>query len=878
MPRQKILSSQEKESLFALPESIDQMIQLYTLSEFELSLIRQHSRGASNRIGFAILICYMKFPGTILSAEQQPNQKILNYICEQLQLTPNLFTGYGEQVETRRDHILLLKKLLGFETFNISKHYRKVVQSLEGVALQSNQGIVLAKELVINLRREKLLLPPVEIIERICANAMTNADRSIYKSLTAALSEQQKQQLELLLSIRENSRLTILGWLRQSPTASNARHLLEHIERLKIISDLQLPENIEKSVHQNRLLKLSKEGCQMTAQHLKDFETTRRYATLVAIILETKSTIIDEIINLHDHIMGKLFSRAKNQHQQRFHKSGKEINNKVILYWRIGEVLLEAKLTGEDPFSAIESIISWEEFSQSIAEAQRLTQSESFDYIQLIGDSYSQIRRYAPALLEILQFKTTPALKEILDAVEILKGLNADNIRKVPSDALTGFIRKRWENLIFKEDGLDRRFYELCVFSELKNALRSGDIWVRGSRQFKDFDSYLLNQDAFTKLKEAHTIPLAITKDADQYINERFSLLHRQLKIVNELATDNELSEVAISENGLKISPLTNSVPKEAEVLTQQVYSLLPHIKITELLLEVDSWVELTNHFTHLKSGDVVRDKTLLLTAILADGVNLGLSKMAEVCPGITYAKLSWLQAWYIRDETYSIATAHLVNALHEHPFATYWGDGTTSSSDGQRFRSSSHAEKMGRVNPKYGSEPGVQFYTHVSDQYSPFHTKVINVGVRDATYVLDGLLYHESELKIEEHYTDTSGFSDHVFALMHLLGFRFAPRIRDLADKKLYIPPAPNSYTALEALIGGSINAKQIKANWDDILRLATSIQQGVVTASLIVKKIGSYPRQNGLAIALRELGRIERTLFTLNWYMDPQLRDVLR
>jgi TnpA family transposase len=76
-----------------------------------------------------------------------------------------------------------------------------------------------------------------------------------------------------------------------------------------------------------------------------------------------------------------------------------------------------------------------------------------------------------------------------------------------------------------------------------------------------------------------------------------------------------------------------------------------------------------------------------------------------------------------------------------------------------------------------------VLFYTHVSDQYAPFHTKVINATVRDATHVLDGLLYHESDLKIEEHYTDTAGFTDHVFALCHLLGFRFAPRIRDLAD-----------------------------------------------------------------------------------------------
>ncbi|WP_410482218.1 Tn3 family transposase [Raoultella planticola] len=92
-----------------------------------------------------------------------------------------------------------------------------------------------------------------------------------------------------------------------------------------------------------------------------------------------------------------------------------------------------------------------------------------------------------------------------------------------------------------------------------------------------------------------------------------------------------------------------------------------------------------------------------------------------------------------------------------------------------QNFRTGSKAESTGHINPKYGSSPGRTFYTHISDQYAPFHTKVVNVGVRDSTYVLDGLLYHESDLRIEEHYTDTAGFTDHVFALMHLLGFRFA-------------------------------------------------------------------------------------------------------
>ncbi|MER3692465.1 transposase, partial [Klebsiella pneumoniae] len=141
-------------------------------------------------------------------------------------------------------------------------------------------------------------------------------------------------------------------------------------------------------------------------------------------------------------------------------------------------------------------------------------------------------------------------------------------------------------------------------------------------------------------------------------------------------------------------------------------------------------------------------------------------------------------------------------------------------------------------------------------------------------TYVLDGLLYHESDLRIEEHYTDTAGFTDHVFALMHLLGFRFAPRIRDLGDTKLYIPKGDATYEAFKPMIGGTLNIKHVRAHWDEILRMATSIKQGTATASLMLRKLGSYPRQNGLAVALRELGRIERTLFILDWLQSVELR----
>ncbi len=125
----------------------------------------------------------------------------------------------------------------------------------------------------------------------------------------------------------------------------------------------------------------------------------------------------------------------------------------------------------------------------------------------------------------------------------------------------------------------------------------------------------------------------------------------------------------------------------------------------------------------------------------------------------------------------------------------------------------------------------------------------MINSTVRDATHVLDGLLYHETDLDIQEHYSDTRGYTDQVFGMTHALGFRFAPRIRDLGDKRIYTIEKPGCYPELAPLIGGTVKTRQIASHWDEILRLASSIREGTVTASLILSKLASYPRQNGLA-----------------------------
>jgi predicted phosphatase len=649
---------------------------------------------------------------------------------------------------------------------------------------------VLASSILDSLRHQHIIWPTLDVIKRICAEAITRANRHIYETLVEPLSGAHRRHLDGLLKRRDNSKTTWLAWLRQSPTKPNSRHMLEHIERLKVWQAFDLPEGIERLVHQNRLLKIAREGGQMTPADLAKFEPQRRYATMVALAIESMATVADEIIDLHDRILGRLFNAAKKKHQQQFQASGKAINANVRLFGRIGQVLIEARQSGRDPFAAIESIISWDAFAKSVSEAQKLAQLDDFDFLYLVGESYATLRRYAPAFLDVLKLRAAPAAKSVLGAIEVLRNMNTDNARKISADAPTDFVKPRWQKLVMTYAGIDRRYYELCTLSELKNALRSGDIWVQGSRQFKDFEDYLLPPDKFANLRQAGELPLAITSDCDEYLNDQLILLKTQLAIVNNMALANDLPDAIITESGLKITPLDTTVPDTTQTLIDQIAMILPHVKITELLLEVDKWTGFTRRFIHLKSGDMAKDKNLLLTTILADAINLGLTKMAESCPGTTYAKLAWLQAWHIRDETYSAALAELVNAQFRHPFAEHWGEGVTSSSDGQNFPTGSKAESTGHINPKYGSSPGRTFYTHISDQYAPFHTKVVsvNVGLRDSTHVLDGLLYHESDLRIEEHYTDTAGFTDHIFAIMSLLGFRFAPRIRDLFTKPLRV------------------------------------------------------------------------------------------
>jgi TnpA family transposase len=396
-----------------LPDEPDDLIRHYTLNELDRSLIRQR-RGDANRLGFAIQLCLLRYPGHGLSVDAVLSSAFVQWVAGQLRIDFACWSQYAERAETRREHLLELRSYLGLTPFGLS-HFRQAVHALTELALQTDKRVVLATQALDTLRNQHIIIPSLDVIERICAKAVTYANRRIYAALTDSLSADHRRRLDELLKRKEDSKTTWLAWLRQSPVKPNSRHMLEHIERLKAWQALDLPANLERHVHQNRLLKLAREGGQMTPADVAKFEPQRRYATLVALSIEGMATVIDEIIDLHDRIIGKLFNMAKNKHQQQFQASGKAINDKVLLYGRIGRALLETKQNGGDPFAAIEAIIPWDIFAASVSEAVELAQPEDFDFLHRLGEGYATLRRYAPEFLNVLKLRAAPAAKGILD-------------------------------------------------------------------------------------------------------------------------------------------------------------------------------------------------------------------------------------------------------------------------------------------------------------------------------------------------------------------------------------------------------------------------------------------------------------------------------
>jgi TnpA family transposase len=869
--RRQQLSETQLADLFDPPVEQRELVRHYTMSSEDLAAA-QRCRGDYNRLGYALMLCYLRHPGRALRTGERPPAAMVEFVAEQVSTMPGAISEYVEAERSRQRHAMECQEHLRLRPFGRCA-FAELLDALLPQASENDKLAVLAGLVMQTCRERRIVAPSPKALERLCSDLRHQARREVHRRLTHGLSAEQRRGLDALVQRRENTGQNWLTWLRQMPQAAKPSAMLGLIARLEHIRAIGIEPGRGHQVHQARLAQLTREAARVTVQHVVDYERQRRHATLVAIGLDLGAVLTDQAIDLFDRLVGAMFRKAESRHARAFQADARAINDKVRLYARVGAAVIAAHEAKQDAFAAITGVIAWERFRTSVAEAEALMRPEEFDVYENIGEHYAGIRRWSPAFLDTFMFEGVPAAASLLRAVEVLREANRTG-SALPKSAPTGFVRQRWAAHVLPGGTIDRRPYELCVLSELRGRLQAGDVWVSGSRRYRSFEERLISEDTLTKLQQAGTLPIAVEPDFEQFITGRRTLLDARLAAIDARARDGLLPDVTFDRGVLKIAPIEKSTPPEAEALTARLYAMLPRIRITDLMAEVAGWTLFPDCFTHLRTGEVAADTRTLLAGLLADGLNLGLTRMAEACSVASLGQLAWTSDWHIRDETYALALRRLVNQQQREPFAARFGSGTASSSDGQFFQATGFGRDASRLNAHYGQKPGFKVYTHLSDRYGPFFTKLIAATTSEALHVLDALLYHQSEVPTGRHHTDGGGDSDHVFALCSLLGFQFSPRIPDLKHRRLYSFGKPSDHPTLEPMIAGRINLALIRAHWKAILRIVASIRTGTVTASVIMRQLAAYPRQNGVAAALRELGRLERTLFTLDWIEDPELR----
>jgi len=309
--------------------------------------------------------------------------------------------------------------------------------------------------------------------------------------------------------------------------------------------------------------------------------------------------------------------------------------------------------------------------------------------------------------------------------------------------------------------------------------------------------------------------------------------------------------------------------------LALQIQDLLPHLQLPELLHEVDTWTNFSRHLYHAGHATSRIDELQrhLYAVMLAQARNIDFKQMVDVVD-LSYQQLLWCNNWYIREETLQPATEELVNYQYRQPLSHYWGDGRFSSSDGQRFPVAVRTQNATPLPRYFGYGRGLTFLTWTSNQYSQYGTLVTPPTHREAAYTLDKILDNESELDIQEHTTDTDGYTDLIFALFDLLGMQFAPRLKDISTTRLFRMDLDITYDNLKALTLHKSDLKLIAQNWDEMLRLVASLKFRWTTPSLIIRKLQSFPRQHILTQALQEYGRIIKTIFVLRYYISEAYR----
>ena len=511
----------------------------------------------------------------------------------------------------------------------------------------------------------------VTILERFVASVRQRVEKRLWHSLARGLSLQQRTSLEQLLTVPHGSRRSLLDKLRTGPTVISAPALVRAITRLIDIRDLGIQVPVAAKIPPSRLAALARFANTSKNTAIAKLPRARKLATLVAFVYTVEATAMDDALQVLEILLRNLFADAAKADQKARLRTLKDLDAAAIVLVNACTFLFDVKLPERKVREAIFEAIRKERLADAMQEVSGLVRPPDDVFYRALHEKYRHVRWFLPTVLKHIAFQPGPAGTAVTEALNYLHILEVDLKRKI--DAPTAIITDAWRPYVTPEDGkIDKRAYMFCTLDRLRTAISRRDVFVQPSWRYADPRQGLLTADEWESARPIICRTLGLSTDGKAILDNLREELDQTFRRVAARWPDNPA--VRIESKGNKHELILTQFdkieePPSLKALRKEVAARMPVVDLPEIVLEIAGRTGFTKAFTHVserasRAEDLM---TSLCAVLIAEACNIGFRPLVrDDVPALTRDRLAWVNQNYLRNETLSVANAHLVSAQNK--------------------------------------------------------------------------------------------------------------------------------------------------------------------------------------------------------------------
>ena len=524
---------------------------------------------------------------------------LLTFTGVQLQIDENLMSQYQKRRQTISQHQIRILDYLKLQRFE-HKH-RQLLSSFlfeESCRLeQTNALLFLAEQF---LREKGILRPATSTLERIIGEQRTQAQQHIFERITNSLKGGVLEELDALLFVGDDA-VSPLQQLKVPPGAPSPSAMKELIDKLARIEETGILEIDLSWLNNNYQRALAAYVRKCDAHRLREVERYHRYGAMACFLWQTYQDTIDFAVDLHDKLITKMEKRAKAAFDIQLVKKRKSINKSLSMFQTVGEVILDGTVADEKVRQVVFNKVEREELARQISQLNDWIKGKQSHQFHHFVSQFNYLRRFSPTFLKHLELGDSQGNEtDLRKATELLREMNATNKRKVPSDAPTEFVSRKIRPLVVSDGVIDKHAWECALIRKIRDEIKSGNIYVKESKRFGAFDRFFISETKWSSLREEFFQHSGLPQkgcDAATYLSERFNLAYDRFL---ETLPNNTYAQVDGARWHLSVDsaePLDPTEEAKIDQLKSWIKKHQRHIKLPQLLIEVDNELHFTRHF-----------------------------------------------------------------------------------------------------------------------------------------------------------------------------------------------------------------------------------------------------------------------------------------